>query len=430
MLAIEGQLENRGGTLFIDGCSSMEIAGKFGTPVYVMSESRMRENYRRLKDAFARHYSNFRAYYAVKANNNLSVLSVLRSEGAGADCSAPSEIALALKAGFSRKDLLYTGNYNSLEELKFAGENGVTVNLDDAPLLEKLAKVAKPSDIAGICFRFNPGLGRGGMEKLVFAGPEVKFGISEDRILGAYARAKELGYCNFGIHMMTGSNVLDAGYFPQVAEMLFRTAAKISREVGIEFGFINIGGGFGVPYRPGEVELDVGRVGREVTEKFKEHIGDGASARPQLLVEPGRYFVCDAGVLLARVHHVKNSGKRFIGTDAGMNTLLRPAMYGAYHVVLVANNLNAPVEGTASVVGQICENTDHIARDRPLPAVHDGDLIAVLNAGAYGFGMSSQYNSRPRCAEVMVNGGQADLIRERENVGDLIGRQSVPDRLL
>ncbi len=428
MWKIEPPLENRNGTLYFDGCNVVELANEYGTPLYVMSENRIRENYRRLSNAFKKHYSNFKLYYAVKANNNLSILNILRQEGSGADCSAPSEIFLALKAGFKKENLLYTGNYNTLEELKYAAETGVTINLDDVTLIEKLAKVAKPSSVAGICFRFNPGIGRSGMEKLVFAGPDAKFGILENKIIHAYSKAKELGFKNFGIHMMTGSNVREAEYFPQVAEILFNIADKISREVGIEFSFINIGGGFGVPYKPGEEDLDIEKVGKTVTDKFKEKFGENG---PMLLIEPGRYIVCDAGILLAKVHHIKRSGKTIVGTDAGMNTLLRPALYGSYHEIFVANKLNEEKKEIVTVVGQVCENTDHLARDRSeLPVITEGDVLAVLNAGAYGFAMSSQYNSRPRAAEVLVNNGKSYLIRKREDFKDLIGKQEVPQHLL
>jgi diaminopimelate decarboxylase len=203
---------------------------------------------------------------------------------------------------------------------------------------------------------------------------------------------------------------------------------RISREVGIEFSFINIGGGFGVPYKPGEPDLDIDAVAKMVTDKFKQRITE-KGMQPKLLIEPGRYIACDAGILLARVQHIKTTGKKIVGTDAGMNTLLRPAIYGSYHQIYVANKLNEPKKETVTVVGQVCENTDHLARDRELPIIQEGDVLAVLNAGAYGFVMSSQYNSRPRPAEVLVCAGNSELIREKENFEDLVGRQTVPQRL-
>ena len=422
-------LENRNGTLYFDGCNVNELAQQYGTPLYVMSETQLRNNYRKLNNAFSKHYSNFKLYYAVKANNNLSVLNILRQEGSGADCSAPTEIELALRAGFSPENMLYTGNYNTLEELRLASEKKVVINLDEISLIDKLASVCKPADLRGVCFRFNPGMGAGGQEKLIFAGPDAKFGVTEDKIVEAYRRAKALGFRTFGIHMMTGSNVLNPDYFPKVADLLFATAERISREVGIEFSFVNIGGGFGVPYRPSESELDVETVAKNVTDLFKTRIAERGN-NTRLLIEPGRFIACNAGVLLARVHHIKrNIAKTFIGTDAGMNTLLRPAMYGAYHEILLANNLNEAQRETVTVTGQVCENSDHLARDREMSKIAEGDLLAVLNAGAYGFAMSSQYNSRPRCAEVLVNSGKSFLIRQRENIDDLIGKQNVPQHL-
>ncbi len=429
MWKIEPPLENRNGELFIDGCSATQLAKQYGTPLYVMSETRIRDNYRRLNGAFQKHYANFKLYYAMKANNNLAVLNILRQEGSGVDCSAPCEIFLALKAGFKKTDLLYTGNYNTLDELRYAAENNVTINLDDVSLVDKLASVADPSDVAGLCFRFNPGMGSSGMEKLVCAGPDVKFGILENRIVDAYQRAKKLGFRNFGIHMMTGSNILNAKYFPKVAEILFDTASTIRQKVGIEFSFINIGGGFGVPYKPNEKNLDIEAVAKMVTDKFKEKITD-TGGKPRLLIEPGRYIACDAGVLLTRVHHVKNTGtKTMVGTDAGMNTLLRPALYNSYHEILIANKLNEKQQEKITVTGQACENTDHLCRDRAMPRVSEGDVLAVLNAGAYGFTMSSHYNSRPLSAEVLVHNGESELIREAEGFEDLVGKQEVPQRL-
>jgi diaminopimelate decarboxylase len=431
MWRIEYPLENRNGTLFIGGASTLELAEKYGTPLYVIDENRIRDNYRRLRDAFQKHYSKFRLYYAVKANNNLSVLRILEQEGAGADCSNPNEIYFALLAGFRKDRILYTGNYNSDEELKYACDAGVTVNLDDVSAMDRLAEFSSPPEVPpAICFRFNPGIGKGGVEGLIFAGPDAKFGVLGDKIIEAYKKAKEYGFNKFGIHMMTGSNVRDEKYFVQVAEKLFDTAGKISEEVGIEFEFINVGGGFGVPYKPGEKDLDIESVAAGVVEKFREKISEHGMREPTLLIEPGRYIVCDASVLLTRVHAIKNSHKKFVGVDAGMNTLLRPALYDAYHEILVANKLNEHEKEKVNVVGPICENTDQFAKDRELPKIAEGDLLAVLNAGAYGYSMSSQYNTRPRPAEVLVKDGAPEFVRERENVVDLIGRQKIPARLL
>jgi len=423
---IESPLENREGILHIGDANLVDIANRYGTPVFVTDENRIRANYRRLWDAFSKGWKKFRLYYAVKANNNLAILNILRQEGAGADCSCIPELQLASLSKFGIEDIIYTGNYNSDEELKFASQLGVTTNLDDINILDRLAKQGLPETL---CFRINPGFGKGGFDKLVFAGPDAKFGIDEETAKRAYARAKELGIRRFGIHMMAGSSVLDIDYFRQVTDRLFEIAASISQATDIEFEFVNIGGGFGVPYQPPEPDLDIERVALEVTARFKERF-EGSSNEPYLYAEPGRYLVCDSTVLLSRVHAVKFTGKKFVGIDAGMNTLLRPAFYGAYHQMYVVNKLNSHEKENVNIVGQVCENSDILARDREMPVIDEGDLIAILNAGAYGYSMSSNYNTRPRAAEVLVNEGKDFLIREREDLTDILDRQRLPGRLL
>jgi len=426
MWKIEPPLENRKGTLYLGGVDLSEIAEKYGTPVYVTDENRIRQNYRSFRDAFSKRWKKFRLFYAVKANNNISILKILRQEGAGADCSCIPELQLASFAKFKIEDMLYTGNYNSKDELKFASQMGVAVNLDDSSLLDKLAKFGIPDTI---CFRINPGFGKGGYDSLVFAGPDAKFGITEEVAKKAYAKAKKLGAKKFGIHMMAGSSVLDAKYFGQVTDRLFKIGKSIARSAKIDFDFINIGGGFGVPYKPGEKDLDLDGIAKDVTDRFKEEF-EGSGNMPYIYAEPGRYLVCDSTVLLSRVHHIKSTGKKFVGIDSGMNTLLRPALYGAYHQMYVVNKLNERKKEKVNIVGQICENTDFLAKDRMMPVIEEGDLIAILNAGAYGYSMSSNYNTRPRAAEVLIHNKEDFLIREREDITDIMDRQRIPGRLL
>ena len=416
------------GRLRIGKREVVELASSFGTPCYVTDEQRVRHNCRRLIAAFERGYKKFRLNYAVKANNNLAILNILRQEGAGADCSCIEELNLAALAGFRHDQLLYSGNYNSDYELAQGIESLAAVNLDDANLLHRLLKYGKPEVLS---FRVNPGMGEGQYPGLVFGGENTKFGVTESNIVQAYAQAKEKGIKKFGIHMMTGSNVLNLDYFISVTRKLFEIAGKISRELGLDFEFVDVGGGFGVPYRPDESPLDIEKLGLRVSELFKEFVETMKVGDPYLMVEPGRFVVCDSTVLLGRVHHIKQVGSKiFVGTDIGMNTLLRPALYGAYHHIYVANKPLSKPESTVTVCGQVCENTDILAKDRSLPRLEIGDVIAVMNTGAYGYSMSSQYNSRPRPAEILVNDGQAETIRERETVMDLVARQRIPTRLL
>ena len=424
---IERPLENRKGVLYIGGASTVELAQQYGTPLYVTDENRIKENARRLINAFKAHYNNFRLKYAIKANNNLSILRILSLEGIGADASCLEEIQLARMAGFPSNEISYTGNYNSDYELKHAHESGTIMNLDDTAVLPRLLKFGVPNTLS---FRINPGVGKGKYAGLVFGGGKTKFGIGMKEAAKGYAMAKKAGVKNFGIHMMTGSCVMDVGYFKEITEKLLQIASEIRREARIDFGFFNVGGGFGISYQPGEDELDIKAVGKQVTQAFKKGIEEYSLGNPELMAEPGRYIVGDSTILLARVHHVKRGARTFVGADAGMNTLLRPALYKAYHQIFVANKTNAKASQQVSICGQICENTDVLAEDREMPEIREGDLLAILNAGAYGFAMSSQYNSRPRAAEVLVKDGESDLIRERETVSDFVARQRIPSRLL
>jgi diaminopimelate decarboxylase len=420
------ELERRQGRLFIGGCDTVELGKRYGTPLYVYSEDRIRSNYRRLVGAYKRYYSKFKVYYAVKANNNPAIVSILRSGGAGADASCPAEIMIARACGMKDDDILYSGVYNTDEELRFAVERKTMLNIEDPSQLERLAKIGVPEFL---CFRINPGIGKGGKEGLVFAGPDAKFGIIERDVKAVYRRAQELGVKRFGIHMMTGSNVLDVNYFPETVAKLMDIAGPISKELGIKFEFVDIGGSLGVPYTPEQEELDLDLVARSVTDVFKEKLRKYDMGEPWLIHEPGRYLVCDAGILLSKVASMKDGYKRFIGLDAGMNTLLRPAMYGSYHHILLADRDSKDME-KVNVVGPVCENTDQFAKDRMLPKdIAIGDTIALLDAGAYGYGMSSQYNTRPQPAEVLVAGGRSDLIRRRQTEADLLRDVVYVDRL-
>jgi diaminopimelate decarboxylase len=245
-----------------------------------------------------------------------------------------------------------------------------------------------------------------------------------------YVAAKQLGVKKFGIHMMTGSNVLDSSYFPMATEKLMDIAGRIAARAAIDFEFVNVGGGFGVPYSPEEEELPIGEVVASIETAFRAKVDQYSLGNPVLAVEPGRYLVADSTVILTKVCHVKSGVKKFVGVDAGMNTLLRPALYKAYHPMLAAGKLGLQDMEKVNVCGQICENTDILAKDREFPLLEEGDLLAIFNAGAYGFSMSSQYNNRPRAAEVLVSGVQAELIRRRETYPDLLAGQMIPSRLL
>jgi len=416
-------LENRSGKLYIDGVSAGELVAKFDTPLYVTSEKQIRENYSRLRKALLRNYKKIRIYYAAKANSNLSVLKILETEGSNLDAVSPGEVSMALKAGFSPERILFTGTSVRNDELKFLVDSDVTVNVDSLSQLGRLLSMAVPNLLS---VRVNPEIGAGYHSHVITAGKHSKFGVWAEDALTAYETAKRAGAKRFGIQMHVGSGVLDVEPFVLALENLLSIAKKVHDQVGVEFEFIDMGGGLGVPYKPEDKELDLTLFSDKVLALFKRRIDEYGLGDPFFCVEPGRYLVCDAGVLLTTVNTVKTTPlKKFAGVDAGFNTLIRPTMYGSYHPVLVADKLGSLEEEKYDVVGPICESGDTLAGDRRLPKIEEGDLLAVLNAGAYGFSMSSQYNVRPRAAEVLVKNGKYTLIRERETFEDLLSGQRV-----
>ena len=418
---IREPLENRDGELYFDGVSTRELANTFDTPLFVISEKRIRDNYKRLHKALSRNYGKVRVYYAAKANTNLSVLKILENEGAYLDAVSPGEVSMALKSGFPPERILFTGTSVRSDELEFLVNSKVTVNVDSLSQLERLLKLSVPKVMS---VRVNPEIGAGHHTHVITAGKQSKFGLWEDDAVKAYEAAKKAGVERFGIQMHVGSGVLDVKPFVQALDKLLDVAKKVHNRLGLDFEFVDMGGGLGVPYKPEEKELDLTLFADKVLALFKLRTSEHNLGEPFFCVEPGRFLVSDASVLLTAVNTVKVTPfKRFVGVDAGFNTLVRPTMYGSYHHIIVANKINSPNEEICDVVGPICETGDAVAKDRALPKVEEGDLLAVLNAGAYGYSMSSQYNSRPRAAEVLAKDGKAILVREREKLDDLMFRQ-------
>ncbi len=417
-------LENGNGALYIDGVSASKLVKEFDTPLYVVSERRIRSNLRCLKKALSKQYSKVRILYSTKANTNLSVLKVVQSEGAWLDAVSPGEIFLALKAGFPPEKILFTGTSVRDDELRFVVDSGVAMNVDSLSQLRRLLKFHVPSFLS---VRVNPEVGAGHHEHCITGGKDSKFGIWEDDVVEAYKTAKKAGVKKFGVQMHIGSGILNVEPFLPALEKLMEIAGLVHRETGITFEFVDVGGGVGVPYRPEEKPLDLDEFAEKVLTLFKKRVKEYGLGEPWFFIEPGRFIVCDAVVLLTTVNTVKvTPHKRFVGVDAGFNTLIRPVMYGSYHPIVVANKLNEPEAETYDVSGPLCESGDFLARDRKLPKIEEGDLLAVLNAGAYGFSMSSQYNSRPKCAEVMVKDGKCALVREREKLETLLSGQKLP----
>jgi diaminopimelate decarboxylase len=414
-------LEDRKGNLFFDGVSVKELAEKYDTPLYVVSEKRIRDNYNRFHDALIRNYKYVRIYYAAKANSNLTVLKILQSQGAYLDTVSPGEVYMGLVSGYTPDRLMFTGTSVRNDELKMLADANITVNIDSQSELDRLLKISVPQVLS---VRVNPEIVAGHHSHCVTAGPDSKFGLWEEEVIQAYAIAQRARVERFGIHMHIGSGILELEPYVVAFEKLLSIAKRVHDEMGINFEFIDIGGGFGIPYQPEDKEFDLAEFATKIVTPFKAKIAEYGLGKPFLCVEPGRYLVADASIMLTAVNTVKiTPKKKFVGVDAGFNTLVRPTMYGSYHPLLVANRLNAADKETYDVVGPICESGDALAKDRKLPLIKEGDLLAVLNAGAYGFSMSSQYNSRPRAAEVLIRQGKPIVIREREQLGNLTANQ-------
>ena len=383
------------------------LAGEYGTPLYVQDLDRVRANYERVAAAFP----DADVLYAVKANAGRSVLEALREAGAGAECASAGEVSRALDAGFEPSDVHYTAVNPPARDLDYvldaAPEATVVVGARDA--VDRLAERGFGGRLA---LRVHPGVGAGHSDE-VATGADAKFGVPHDRAAAVLRRADARGFDVVGVHAHVGSGMLsesDVAAHREVVERL----AEVAREAPVELEFVDVGGGFGVPYRPDEDPLDLDAVADATRDAL-------ADVDAELVVEPGRFFVADAGVLLTEVNTVKRTdGPTLAGVDAGMTTLLRPALYGAHHEVrALARDAHDRPARTVTVVGPICESTDVLAERRRLPRPERGDLLAVGNAGAYGVEMASQYNSRPRPAVAVLDGGDDRLARERDSLSDL-----------
>lgn len=405
--------------MIISGISVQELAEKYGTPLYVYDFSRIRENAQRLKSAFRSDDVSVDFYYAMKANCHPAILDVFVEEDYGMDCVSPGELKLALQAGVKPENILYTGNYESQDDLKAAFDSGAKINLDDISTLYRLLKIGTPKLIT---YRINPGKGKGKYEEITTGGDKAKFGVPYEKAIAAYKNAIDAGIKRFGAHMMTGSGVLDADHFPNMLELFLNELSEIRSELGIKFEFIDMGGGLGIPYFGDDETLDIKKVGENTLNVFRKKVMELKLGNPTLALEPGRYLVGDAGIMVSRVTGIKEGYRTFIGIDAGFNTLIRSALYGAQHSIVIDGKENEAPSMKADICGQICENTDIFTKDRMLPLTEEGDLVVFTQAGAYGNVMSMPYNLRFRPAEVAIVDGKDKLITRREVFDDYMSR--------
>ena len=389
-----------------------QIAGEFGAPLYVYDTGKIQSQFNRLTRAFE-NVPKLRLNYAVKALSNLSILRFMRHLGCGLDTVSIQEVKLGLMAGFSPEAIIYTPNGVSLEEIQQAAALGVRINIDNLSILEQFG--SRHPDIP-VCIRINPHVMAGGNSNISVGHIDSKFGISIHQIPHLLRIVELTGMTVNGIHMHTGSDILDVGVFLYASEILFETAKNFEN-----LEFIDFGSGFKVPYREGDIQTNVEELGEQLGGRFNAFCREYGKDLT-LAFEPGKFLVSEAGVFLARVNVVKQTTSTvFAGVDSGFNHLIRPMLYGASHEIVNISNPDGK-ERYYSVVGYICE-TDTFASNRRIGEISEGDLLCFKNAGAYCFTMASNYNSRYRPAEVLWHNGKAHLIRERETFEDLIRNQ-------
>ncbi|MFC0262547.1 diaminopimelate decarboxylase [Fontibacter flavus] len=396
----------------IQGVSLIELTNQFGTPLYVYDGQKILDQVKQLQDAFST--VKLKIKYATKALSNINILKLMKKAGTGVDAVSIEEVRLCLHAGFAPNEIMYTPNSVSFEEIQEAVALGVMINIDNIPMLEHFGTYYGHQ--VPICIRLNPHILAGGNAKISVGHIDSKFGISILQLKHVLKVVEAYDLNVIGLHVHTGSDILDAEVFLKGAEILFDAAREFK---GLKF--LDFGGGFKVAYKPGDISTDIKEVGNKVSAAFKNFCQEYGSDL-EIWFEPGKFLVSESGYLLVKTNVVKSTpASTFVGVDSGLNHLIRPMMYDAYHSVVNISRLEGP-ERVYTIVGYICE-TDTIAADRKLKEVKEGDILAIKNAGAYGFSMSSNYNSRLRPAEVLILDGKAHLIRERETFEDILRHQ-------
>ncbi len=396
----------------ISGIDVLDLCKEFDTPLYVYDAEKIASQYEKLKNAFSG--VDLEIKYAIKALSNISILKLMKKIGAGLDVVSIQEAMIGLKAGFKPSQILFTPNCVSIEEIKMGVELGLNINIDNISILEQFGH--EYGNKVPCCVRINPHITAGGHSHIQTGHIDSKFGISiyQLRHLTRIVAANNIRVV--GLHMHSGSDILDASVFIRGAELLFEAAENFK-----DLEFIDFGSGFKVAYKEDDVTTDIEELGKELSTRFIEFCKN-YGRKLQLWFEPGKFLVSEGGFLLVKVNIIKQTmATVFVGVDSGQNHLVRPMFYDAYHHIVNMSNPNG-VQRVYTVVGYICE-TDTFAWDRKLNEVREGDVLAILNAGAYGFSMSNNYNSRFRPAEVLIYKGKAQLIRKRETIDDLLRNQ-------
>ena len=394
-----------------------EIVKTYPTPWHIYDEKGIRENAKRLNEAFSWN-KGFKEYFAVKATPNPFIMNILKEYGCGVDCSSMVELEMSDACGFSGKDIMFSSNETPIEEFKFANDLGAIINLDDITHIKYVEEVCGKLPET-MCARYNPG-GVFTMSNGIMDNPgDAKYGMTPDQLIEAFKIMQSKGVKHFGIHAFLASNTVTNEYYPKLARELFEFAVRIKNETGINVEFINLSGGIGVPYTPDSEPNDIFEISNGVKKAYEEVLEANAIMDVAIFTELGRYMLAPYGALITEAIHEKNIYKHYIGVDACASNLMRPAMYGAYHHLTVLGKENEKASEVYDVVGSLCENNDKFAIDRKLPKIEKGDYIYIHDTGAHGFAMGYNYNGKLRSAELLLQeDGSVKMIRRAETDKD------------
>lgn len=393
-----------------------EITKQYPTPFHIYDEKGIRENARKLREAFSWN-KGYKEYFAVKATPNPYIVNILKEEGCGVDCSSLTELMLSEALGYTGTDIMFSSNDTPAEEFAKAKQMNAIINLDDFTHIEFLEQIAGIPET--ICCRYNPG----GVFKTangIMDNPgDAKYGFTKNQLIEGFKILKSKGVKTFGIHSFLASNTVSNEYYPTLAGILFKLAVELKEKTGADIKFINLSGGVGIPYTPDETPNDIMEIGRGVKKVFEEILVPAGMGDVAIFTELGRFMLAPYGHLVATAIHEKHIYKEYIGLDACAVNLMRPAMYGAYHHITVMGKEDAPCDHVYDVVGSLCENNDKFAIDRKLPKIDMGDLIVIHDTGAHGFAMGYNYNGKLKSAELLLKEDKSvQLIRRAETPKD------------